>query len=57
MKASLALVDVKVLDHFIVAGKKMISFAERGLIKLFCRACPDGTKTGKPLPRLAWFLI
>jgi len=32
MKESLALVDVKVLDHFIVAGKKMISFAERGLI-------------------------
>lgn len=32
MKQSLALVDVKVLDHFIVAGKKMMSFAERGLI-------------------------
>ncbi|MFA7243036.1 MAG: DNA repair protein RadC [Sulfuricellaceae bacterium] len=32
MKQSLALVDVQVLDHFIVAGKTMMSFAERGLI-------------------------
>ena len=29
---SLALVDVKVLDHFIVAGVATISFAERGLL-------------------------
>ena len=29
---ALALVDVKVLDHFIVAGNRTLSFAERGLL-------------------------
>jgi len=29
---SLALVDVKVLDHFIVAPGACLSFAERGLL-------------------------
>lgn len=32
LKEALALVDVKVLDHFIVAGQHAISFAERGLL-------------------------
>lgn len=32
LKQSLALVDVKVLDHFVVAGHAAISFAERGLL-------------------------
>jgi DNA repair protein RadC len=32
LKEALALVEVKVLDHFIVAGKQAISFAERGLL-------------------------
>ncbi len=32
LKAALALVDVKVLDHFIVAGTQGVSFAERGLL-------------------------
>ncbi|MDD4880434.1 MAG: DNA repair protein RadC [Gallionellaceae bacterium] len=32
LKAALALVDVKVLDHFVVAGGSGFSFAERGLI-------------------------
>jgi len=32
LKQALALVDVKVLDHFIVAGDQCLSFAERGLI-------------------------
>ena len=32
LKSSLALVDVQVLDHFIVAGGKTLSFAERGLL-------------------------
>ena len=32
LKEALALVDVKVLDHFIVAGNQAISFAERGLV-------------------------
>jgi DNA repair protein RadC len=32
LKQALALVDVKVLDHFVVAGTSMESFAERGLV-------------------------
>ena len=32
LKEALALVDVKVLDHFVVAGNTALSFAERGLI-------------------------
>ena len=32
LKHTLALVDVKVLDHFIVAGTSTMSFAERGLL-------------------------
>lgn len=32
LKQSLSLVDVRVLDHFIVAGAEVLSFAERGLI-------------------------
>jgi DNA repair protein RadC len=32
LKQALALVDIKTLDHFIVAGDKTISFAERGLL-------------------------
>jgi DNA repair protein RadC len=32
LKQALALVDVKVLDHFIVAGNNALSFAERGLL-------------------------
>jgi DNA repair protein RadC len=32
LKQALALVDVKVLDHFIVAGNSALSFAERGLL-------------------------
>jgi DNA repair protein RadC len=32
LKGTLALVDVKVLDHFIVAGSGTLSFAERGLL-------------------------
>lgn len=32
LKKALALVEVRVLDHFVVAGKDIVSFAERGLI-------------------------
>lgn len=32
LKESLALVDVRVLDHFIVAGNALLSFAERGIL-------------------------
>jgi DNA repair protein RadC len=32
LKQALALVDVKVLDNFIVAGTETLSFAERGLL-------------------------
>lgn len=31
LKSALALVDVRVLDHFVVAGNQLVSFAERGL--------------------------
>jgi DNA repair protein RadC len=32
LREALALIDVKVLDHFIVAGAQSLSFAERGLL-------------------------
>lgn len=32
LKAALALVDVRVLDHFVVARGSVVSFAERGLL-------------------------
>lgn len=32
LKAALALVDVRVLDHLIVSGNTTVSFAERGLL-------------------------
>ena len=32
LKQALALVDIRTLDHFIVAGARVVSFAERGLL-------------------------
>lgn len=32
LREALSLVDVKVLDHFVVAGEAAVSFAERGLL-------------------------
>jgi DNA repair protein RadC len=32
LKSALSLVDVRVLDHLVVAGTNVVSFAERGLI-------------------------
>ncbi len=32
LKSALGLVDVRIIDHFIVAGDKVVSFAELGLI-------------------------
>jgi DNA repair protein RadC len=32
LRAALTLVDIQVLDHFIVAGSRTMSFAERGLL-------------------------
>jgi DNA repair protein RadC len=32
LREALALVDVRVLDHFLVAGRQSLSFAERGLL-------------------------
>ena len=32
LKQALALVDVRVLDHFVIAGAGAVSFAERGLL-------------------------
>ena len=32
LKQALALVDVRILDHFVVAGSGVVSFAERGIL-------------------------
>jgi DNA repair protein RadC len=32
LKQALALVDIRTLDHFVVAGHQVVSFAERGLL-------------------------
>jgi DNA repair protein RadC len=32
LKQALGLVDVRVLDHFIIAGPQILSFAESGLL-------------------------
>lgn len=32
LKSALGLVDVRVLDHFVVAGNGVVSFAERGMV-------------------------
>ena len=32
LKSALALVDIRVIDHFVVAGDQLVSFAERGLL-------------------------
>ena len=32
LKQALALVDVRVLDHFVIGGSSVLSFAERGLL-------------------------
>lgn len=32
LKAALALVDVRIIDHFIIAGNETLSFAEQGLL-------------------------
>jgi len=32
LKQALELIDVRVLDHFVVAGSETVSFAERGLL-------------------------
>jgi len=32
LKSALALVDIRTLDHLVVAGHRVVSFAERGLL-------------------------
>jgi DNA repair protein RadC len=32
LQSALGLVDVRVLDHFVVAREQVVSFAERGLL-------------------------
>ena len=32
LKQALALVDTRTLDHFVIAGNQLVSFAERGLL-------------------------
>jgi DNA repair protein RadC len=49
LKEALMLVDVKVLDHFIVAGDKMLSFLESGILGL--RDLPETTTPEIPAKR------
>ena len=32
LRSALALVDIRVLDHIVIAGSNAVSFAERGLL-------------------------
>lgn len=32
LKTVLAMIDVRVIDHMVVAGGRVVSFAERGLL-------------------------
>ena len=32
LKSALSLVDVRLIDHFVVGGDKVVSMAERGLV-------------------------
>ena len=32
LKQALALLDIRTLDHFVIAGNQLVSFAERGLL-------------------------
>lgn len=32
LKQALALLDIRTLDHFVIAGSQLVSFAERGLL-------------------------
>lgn len=50
LKQTLALVDVRILDHFIVAGSEVLSFAERGLLD--CKPGQEG-KVKKRVQRKA----
>lgn len=50
LKAALALVDISVLDHFIVAGRERpLSFAERGLV-----CCSDHQPSRTRQSFLSW---
>ena len=46
LKQALALVDVRTLDHFVIAGSQLVSFAERG-------PCPIGGGSGSGAQRCA----
>ena len=60
LREALGLVDVRVLDHVIVAGNATASFAERGLIYLKglrpLFAAPAGRACARPLPVRAFVL-
>lgn len=53
LKNALALVDVRTLDHFIVAGSQAVSFSERGWMNFPPEAKPAPAETApdKPTPR------
>lgn len=51
LKAALALVDVRTLDHFVVAGRQTLSFAERGWLDRPMEAAPSPEKPKRGRPR------
>lgn len=59
LEQALGLVDVKVLDHFVIAGHAVLSFAERGLLPSSETAAemlkPPAAKRRKPLRRKATY--
>lgn len=61
LEEALALVDVKVLDHFVIAGHASLSFAERGLLPSSARERAEpgsmaaAMKRRKPLRRKAGY--
>ena len=47
LKQALALVDIRTLDHFVVAGGRLTSFAERGL-------SDGGASSRRAAPQPSW---
>lgn len=45
LRDALALVDIRVLDHLIVAAEQVTSLSERGLVNQACFTPPGGPRT------------
>lgn len=58
LKTALAMVDVRTLDHFVIAGTRYASFMERGWLDDSAESTPEPAKpkrsrAGKPAKRKA----